>query len=536
MRTQIGVLFIVGLIGWFHARPAMGAENEGQDDLDKAIETKIAAESLTEWSTVIDLCQSALDKGLDEGNEEFCKQLLSSTLLQRAEAFAERIFDDSRDLGPQAAAFYRQALKDVDRSIEIDPKQAIAQLLLGKLQSVRGGDLKKARQALNEAIRLAASDDATKAEALRWRAGTSDKLDDRLNDLSEAIKLAPNDAKPLRERGAAYLAAEQAAEALADFDAALKLDAEHADTYEARGMALGLLRRYDEARESFGRAGELAPESAVPWLQRARISALAGDFDQAVADANHALEIKPDEINGLVLKAQSLALSGKAEEAIPDANRALQLNPESDDVVRVWTMVIEKAGQTKTAIKELRQQVEANPDDAVAWLQLGLLYAAGHESLQAIDAFSAALKLDPRRDFVYQVRADTYLGRGMQKEAIADYRAALKLDATNSGVLNNLAWVLATSPDESLRDGERAIVLATKACELTGHRQAHILSTLAAAFAETGDFKSARKWSKQSIEIADDSLKDQLGKELASYEKDEPWREKQSGAENDARP
>ena len=67
-----------------------------------------------------------------------------------------------------------------------------------------------------------------------------------------------------------------------------------------------------------------------------------------------------------------------------------------------------------------------------------------------------------------------------------------------SGLLNNLAWVLATSPNDKVRDGKRSIELATKACELTEYKEAHILSTLASGYAEEGDFETAKKWSAKA--------------------------------------
>jgi tetratricopeptide (TPR) repeat protein len=526
MRTKTAVLFTVGFSALVACGPVRGDDKEGQADLDRAIELKLAAETLVEWGTVIDLCQSALDKGLERENEEFCKQLLTSTLLQRAEAISGKLLEFTpNDLGRQWVVLWQAAVKDLERCIECDPKEATAHLLLGKLQVVRGDDRKKARKALAEAIRLAEDDTRLKAEALRWLARTSDSLEDRLTDLSKAVELAPDSAELWRDRGALYLAANKHTEALADFDAALKINDVDAETHERRGLALEALKRYDEARESFGRAADLAPGNAFLLLFQAQASALAEKFEQAIEDANRALAVDPENVFGLLIKAQSLAMVDKAEQAIPDATRALGLRPDSDDALRVWAMVIEKAKKTQSAIKELRQQVEANPDDAVVWMQLGLLYAARHQAGKAIDAYSAAIKINPR-EFAYQVRADTYLNLGMQKEAIADYEESLKISAINSGVLNNLAWVLATSPEADLRNGKRALELAAKACEITNYKQAHILSTLAAAYAETGDFATARKWSSKSVELGDDSLKDQLRKELASYEKEEPWREK----------
>ncbi|MGH7134396.1 MAG: tetratricopeptide repeat protein [Pirellulales bacterium] len=528
MRTKFGVLSVVAVLASLLVAGTCAAEGKGQPDLDKAIQTKISAQTLVELGTVIELCQSALEQGLDKGNEDFCKQLLGSTLLQRAEAICERLFDHRGGLGQQEVGiFWRLALKDVEEAIEIDAEQPIAQLLLGKLQSVPGADRKKARRALDKAIELAKDDSDVKPQALRWRAGLTADFDARLKDYNEAAKLAPENADILRERGAAYLAANRPDDALADFDAALKIDADDAATYEARGMTLAVLQRFEEARAAFSRAAELEPRSPAPLLQRARINAMMNDFDAAVEDASRALELDPENVDGMTLKAQALALAGKADDALAEAERAVQMKPESDDVLRVLAMVIEKAGKTAHTIEGLRKQVEANPDDAISWLELGLLYAAEKETPKAIDAFSAAIKIEPGREFAYHVRADTYLSRGMRKQAIGDYQRALELDENNSGVLNNLAWLLATAPEKELRDAEQALKLATQAAEITGYKQAHILSTLASAYAEMGDFKKAREWSQKSIDIADDSLKDQLRKELASYQNKQPWRERQ---------
>lgn len=137
------------------------------------------------------------------------------------------------------------------------------------------------------------------------------------------------------------------------------------------------------------------------------------------------------------------------------------------------------------------------------------------------------------RSFAYQSRGDTFLNAGLRKEAIADYESALQFDRDNSDLLNKLAWLLATAPNDELRNGTKSLELALNACDLTNYRQATILSTLAAAYAETGRFDLARSWLQKSIEAADESVKEQLRKQLAGYEKGAPWRDGESSSANE---
>ncbi|MEX0794260.1 MAG: hypothetical protein WD045_14085, partial [Pirellulaceae bacterium] len=106
------------------------------------------------------------------------------------------------------------------------------------------------------------------------------------------------------------------------------------------------------------------------------------------------------------------------------------------------------------------------------------------------------------------------------------------------GILNNYACVLATSPIDDLRDGEKSIELAKKACEVTEYSKPHILSTLAAAYAETGDFENAKKWSQKALDIADGDpeMVEHLEKELESFKQEKPWREIQEDPEAESTP
>ena len=78
--------------------------------------------------------------------------------------------------------------------------------------------------------------------------------------------------------------------------------------------------------------------------------------------------------------------------------------------------------------------------------------------------------------------------KGNVGEAIAQFQKALQINPDDLQVQNNLAWILATAPQASLRNGNKAVELARQANELTGGKNPIILHTLAAAFAEAGQF------------------------------------------------
>src|SRR5262249_3008489 len=157
-------------------------------------------------------------------------------------------------------------------------------------------------------------------------------------------------------------------------------------------------------------------------------------------------------------------------------------------------------------------------------LQIANTHQAAKQPQKAVTIYSQIVQTDAENAPAFRGRADAYLSLGKQAEAISDYESALKIEPKNSGVLNNLAWVLATSPDDKLRDGKKAIELAKEACDVTEYKAAHILSTLAASYAETGDFDTAMDWSKKAVELGTDNLKAQLNQELESYQAKKPWR------------
>ena len=501
------------------------AGNEGQDDLDKATEAKLSVSTLIDLTNVIRLCESALEKGLDEDNTKFANKLLASTLTQRGLIVSKTIFK-SMPPDPRWPQFRRLALEDLEKAVKIDPEQPQALHVIAQLNLLPGGDEKRAAEALDESIRLSKEQPDLRAQTLTLRAGLEKDKEKQLADLDEAVRIAPGDTTALRTRGLLLADMGKSERALADFQAAIKLDPEHVAAYEAQAQVLTNLKRYDEALASIEQARKRAPDSVAPLFQRARIHTLQSKPQAALEDLNQAHALKPGNVLVLLMRASVYQDLKEVGKALNDVDKALELKPDFAPARRIRAMMLAGSGQLDEAIADLEKLSKTSPDDLEVRLQLAMFYTAEKRPRKAIKIYTAILADDPDQWRALRGRGDALLNVGKHAEAVADYDKARGLEPKEPGIFNNLAWVLATSPDDQLRDGKRAIELATEACRLTEYKAAHILSTLAAAYAEAGDFQTAIKWSKTAVELSDREQKEALTKELKSYQDGKPWREK----------
>jgi tetratricopeptide (TPR) repeat protein len=148
------------------------------------------------------------------------------------------------------------------------------------------------------------------------------------------------------------------------------------------------------------------------------------------------------------------------------------------------------------------QAIKLQPDYAEAYYNRGnVLFAKGRID-EAIADWEKALQIQPDDANAHTGLGNALLRKGAMKEAIAHYDEAMALAPDDPHSRSNLAWVLATSTDASIRNGAKAVELAQQAVSLSGGREPLFFRTLAAAYAETGRFSDAIAVIQQTVAIA----------------------------------
>jgi len=192
-----------------------------------------------------------------------------------------------------------------------------------------------------------------------------------------------------------------------------------------------------------------------------------------------------------------------------------------------------RKGQPDEAMAHFEQAINLQPDYAEAYYNRGnVLYAKGRID-EAMADFEKALQIQPNDADAHTGLGNAFLRKGAVKEAIAQYSQAVALAPEDPHSRSNLAWLLATSSDASIRDGAKAVELAQQAVSVSGGREPLFFRTLAAAYAETGRFSNAIAVIQQGVAIArvqgKTSLADLLEGDALLYRQQAPLRRTSAG-------
>jgi tetratricopeptide (TPR) repeat protein len=188
-------------------------------------------------------------------------------------------------------------------------------------------------------------------------------------------------------------------------------------------------------------------------------------------------------------------------DAVKEFEASLKANPRNAQAHANLARALAVQGKIAEAEGHLRTALELKPNDAEIQRSIGSMLAGQGKLKEALPHLREAARLEPNAETRLQY-AGLLHQTGDAREAISEYRQALALDSNLVEALNNLAWLLATTGDASLRNGSEAVRAAERACKLTNRHAAVPLGTLAAAYAEAGRYPEAVRAAELSIQIA----------------------------------
>jgi tetratricopeptide (TPR) repeat protein len=254
-----------------------------------------------------------------------------------------------------------------------------------------------------------------------------------------------------------------------------------------------------------------------------------GKIDEGIAHYRSALQMQPDSWDAEYNLGAALVRKGQVDEAIPHCERAVALRPTDPDAQVSLGDALLRKGRIDDAIDHYQKAMMARPDHFLSRYGLCQALLAKGELDSAIQVCRSALVLWPLDPDCQTALAIALEEKGEPAEAIQHYQKALEVAPESVATLTNLAWLLATSPDASQRNGPKAIELAKQADRLVGGTNTLVLRTLAAAYAENGEFANAIRTARSAMELArmhgEDSLTTDLNQQIALYQLGVPYRE-----------
>jgi tetratricopeptide (TPR) repeat protein len=182
-------------------------------------------------------------------------------------------------------------------------------------------------------------------------------------------------------------------------------------------------------------------------------------------------------------------------------------------------------GDYDKAIADISHALAIDPNCAGAYFDRGNVWMLKVEYDKAIADFTKALAIYPDCVDTYIYRASAWKAKGEYAKAIADYTKITGIVPKYSMPYEALAWIYATCPDAKCRDGRKAVEYANKAVQLGEIQEWYYRGTLAAAYAESGDFAKAREFQEKAIESASEKEKQKLISRLELYKQGKPYHE-----------
>jgi tetratricopeptide (TPR) repeat protein len=289
--------------------------------------------------------------------------------------------------------------------------------------------------------------------------------------------------------------------------------------------------RLDAALEGYNHiiALNLPPRLAsVAVMKRGTCYYARHNIERAIADYDQALRLDSKNAAAYDNRGTALDARGDWEDALKDYNESMRLNPRNADVYINRGTVLLENGDLNGAFADYTKALTLNPREEYAHAGRTEFYLRQNEPEKALKEANAVISIAPGEGLGYHRRACAFMALGKYAQAEADIKTALRLKNYDPKTpLSLLAWFRATCPDPRFRNGKQALEIARQNCLSTNFFGYACLDTLAAAYAEVGDFEQALNYQTQALEKAPShfpQLRD-MKERLELYKKQKPYRD-----------
>jgi len=374
------------------------------------------------------------------------------------------------------------------------------------------------------------------------------ETDQAVAHLLRSLEIEPDNAAAHGSLGAAVVQRGKIEEGIAHLQRAIEIQPNNAETFNNLGHAWLQLGKADEAVAPLRTALEIRPHYANAHNNLSRGLVVLEQFDKAVMHGKAAVALEPGNAQFHHNLSHALVQLGRTGEAIGHCQTALKLrkeslgemHPEYAASLNNLGLMYQNAGDYARAAELIRSATkiwkvvlgDQHPDYVAGLRNLASVYHSGGDRSRAGAVCQQVLEINPG-----DVQARWLLGalsrdQGMDHEAVTHWREVLRSQPDQVPVLVQTAWVLATSPDVSVRDGSEAVKLAARAIQLSGGESAGSLDVLAAAYAESGRFAEAVQTAKRALAIASDgetALAAALQERIRCYEAGSAFRGSKPG-------
>src|SRR5206468_8334079 len=208
---------------------------------------------------------------------------------------------------------------------------------------------------------------------------------------------------------------------------------------------------------------------------------------------------------------------------------ALAVTKHNDVAENNLGIIFLQNGQLDDAISRLQAAIDLRPENGPAHNNLAKALLQKGRVAEAMVHYHKFLEIEPENVETRNILGTALIQQGQIREAIEQWQDALGIEPENGNAASNLAWVFATCPDDSIRDGRRAVELAQKALRISAGKIPMIFRVLAAAYAEDGRFSQAIESAQRGADLAtsqgNSALAAELQSNIALYQTGTPLRD-----------